>query len=87
MKLVCRDCDKYLECVFNGRKGNSQICKNFTNNFKMIRELKEIKSEIIKQSFEVKEKNGEEFPVNYTENIMQIIDNHIKKLKGEQNDE
>lgn len=47
-------------------------------------ELEKIKAEIDESSFETYEKYSEE-PIfcNYTLNIMQIIDNHIEELKGE----
>jgi len=90
MKYTCRECDKYLDCKFNGRKGSSQICKDFTNNLKMIRELKKIKAEIEKKQEEViginqkaNFQNENDYGLYFGyESSIGIIDNHISELKG-----
>ena len=81
-QFKCKDCDNYNQCkYYHNRRETSFICKEFQNQWGYIEELEKIKTEI--EDIEELDYNFEGF-YHCQNEALKIIDNHISKLKGEQ---
>ena len=79
-QLKCKDCDWYGKCeYYHNRKETSQICKMFNNTWIFIAELEKIKQEVVKMSYDCEIATVDRYKIE------KLLDNHISKLKGENN--
>lgn len=83
-QFKCKDCDNYNLCkYYHNRRETSFICKEFQNQWGFIKELEKIKAEIEKEREEMASVKdwGRYYGLNMS---LEIVDNHISELKGEQ---
>ena len=82
-QFKCKDCDNYNLCkYYHNRRETSFICKEFQNQWGYIKELENIRTEILKEY--PCASNPKDKIIGYDIHIaLEFIDKHIAELKGE----